>query len=163
MSKPLNPKQEAFCREYVIDLNATQAATRAGYSAKTARAIGARLLTKVDVQVCIQQLMDERSKRTGITADRVLIEIEHLAMFDPKDLTKVRKPDDIAELPEEVRRAIVGWGWDKSGNFTVKMAKEKALEMLGRHHKLFTDKVEVEVVDSLAERLERVRAKRAAK
>jgi phage terminase small subunit len=52
-------------------------------------------------------------------------------------------PQDIPNLPEEVRRAIVGWGWDKAGNFTLKLAdKNAALTNLGRHLGMFTDKVE---------------------
>ena len=153
----LTPKQEAFVREYLIDLNATQAAMRAGYSPKTSNEQGARLLANVSVRSALEIAMKERGERTKVTGDRVLMEIERLAMFDPKDLTLLTGPRDIAELPEDIRRAIVGWGWDKNGNFTVKMAKEKALEMLGRHHKLFTDKIEVDVTSSLADRIKEAR------
>lgn len=144
MIDKLTPKQEAFCREYLVDLNGTKAYLRAGYKVndKVAAVNAARMLASAKVGFRIAKAMEERGERTRVTSDRVLVEIERLAMFDPKDLTKVSSPGDIAALPEEVRRAIVGWGWDKNGNFTVKMAKEKALEMLGRHHKLFTDKVE---------------------
>lgn len=155
--KALTPKQAAFVREYLIDLNATQAAIRAGYSQKTANEQGARLLANVSVRFDLNLAMKERGERTKITGDRVLMEIERLAMFDPKDLTQLTGPRDIADLPEDIRRAIVGWGWDKNGNFTVKMAKEKALEMLGRHHKLFTDKIEVDVTASLADRIKEAR------
>ncbi len=156
-SNKLTPKQEAFVREYLIDLNATQAALRAGYSPRTSNEQGSRLLANVSVRFALNQAMKERGERTKVTGDRVLMEIERLAMFDPKDLTRLTGPRDIEDLPEDIRRAIVGWSWDKNGNFTVKMAKEKALEMLGRHHKLFTDKIEVDVTASLADRIKEAR------
>lgn len=138
----LTPKQERFVAEYLIDLNATQAATRAGYSAKTANEQGARLLANVSVRSALQEAMERRTKRLEATADDVLREITRLAMFDPADLTNVKGPEDIKALPEDVRRAIVGWSWDRQGRFTVKMVKEGALDMLGRHHGLFKDRVE---------------------
>jgi phage terminase small subunit len=137
----LNPKQKRFCEEYIIDLNATQAAIRAGYSAHTAQEQSSRLLSNVMIKSMVEQLMEARGQRTRITADRVLQEIEHLASFDPAQLADVKGAEDIKRLPEDVRRAIVGWRYTKDG-FEIKLAKEKALEMLGRHHKLFTDKTE---------------------
>jgi len=65
----LTDKQERFCQEYIVDLNATQSAVRAGYSKKTAYSIGQRLLKNVEIQEHIQQLMDARSARTEIKAD----------------------------------------------------------------------------------------------
>lgn len=140
--KELTAKQAQFVAEYLIDLNATQAATRAGYSAKTANEQGARLLANVSVRSAMDAAMKERGERTKITADDVLREITRLAMFDPADLTEVKSPQDIKALPEDVRRAIVGWTWDRQGRFTIKLVKEGALEMLGRHHSLFKDRVE---------------------
>jgi len=138
----LTPKQERFVAEYLIDLNATQAATRAGYSSKTANEQGARLLANVSVRSALQEAMERRTKRLEATADDVVREITRMAMYDPADLTEVKSPQDIKALPEDVRRAIVGWSWDKQGRFTIKLAKEGALEMLGRHHALFKEKVE---------------------
>jgi phage terminase small subunit len=68
----LTPKQQLFCDEYLIDLNATQAAIRAGYSAKTAYSIGERLLRNVEIQEVLQELKKERHERTKINADYVL-------------------------------------------------------------------------------------------
>ena len=75
MSKDLTPKQAMFCREYLIDLNGTQAAIRAGYSPKTAQEQSARLLSNVIIQEYVQLLMEERSKRVNITAEDVLGDI----------------------------------------------------------------------------------------
>ena len=74
----LTAKQEMFCKEYLIDLNATQAAIRAGYSENTAKEIGCENLTKPNLSVEIQRLMALRSKKTEITADYVLNGIKTL-------------------------------------------------------------------------------------
>lgn len=132
MSK-LTAKQTQFVAEYLIDLNATQAAIRAGYSTKTAQRIGSENLLKPVVATALTEAMKARGVRTEVTADDVVREITRLAMFDIGDLIEVRNPADIKALPEDVRRAIVGWSWDKQGNFTIKTAKEGALQMLGKH------------------------------
>lgn len=142
MSK-LTPKQSLFVKEYLVDLNATQAAIRAGYSEKTAQVIGAENLSKPIIADAVKQLMEERGERTKITADRVLEEIEHMAMFDPADLIDIKSPEEIRDLPEPIRRCITGWKWDKQGRFMLTFDKRGSLEMLGRHHKLFTDKVDI--------------------
>ncbi|MDV2934166.1 terminase small subunit, partial [Enterococcus faecalis] len=77
-----NNKQEQFAKEYLIDLNATQAAIRAGYYSKTAYSQGQRLLKNVEIQTRISELMNERSRRTEITADRVIQEIAKIAFSD---------------------------------------------------------------------------------
>ena len=68
----LTDKQKRFVEEYLVDLNATQAAIRAGYSEQTAYSIGQRLLKKVEVQEAIQQAQNKRSERTQITQDEVI-------------------------------------------------------------------------------------------
>lgn len=143
----MTPKQEAFVREYLIDLNATQAAIRAGYSVRTAQEQASRLLSNVIVKAAVAEAVQARGKRLDVSADDVLREITRLAMVDPAAFLKVRKLADIAKLPEDDRRAIVGWSWDKHGQLVLKLAKEGALQMLGRHHRLFNDKVVVEVID----------------
>lgn len=97
--------------------------------------------------------------REALANDRVLAEIEGVAFLDPKELAGITSPDAIAAAPEHVRRAIVGWSWDKAGNFVLKLAKERALEMLGKHRKLFTDKLEVDASPELAEALAKARAR----
>lgn len=71
-SNKLTPKQDAFCREYLVDLNATQAAIRAGYSEKTAAEQASRLLTNVKISERVKELSDSRRERVQIDADYVL-------------------------------------------------------------------------------------------
>ncbi len=85
MSGVLTNKQERFCDEYLVDLNATQAAIRAGYSKKTANQQGPRLLVNVGIQERIQELMDKRSERTQITQETVLKNLEELRDLAKKD------------------------------------------------------------------------------
>lgn len=82
----LTPKQQAFCREYLIDLNGTQAAIRAGYSKRTANEQAAQLLAKLSIQEYVKKLMDERNERTQIDADWVLKRLAQDASADVADL-----------------------------------------------------------------------------
>jgi phage terminase small subunit len=138
----MTPKESRFCVEYTIDGNATRAAKDAGYSPKTAYAAGCRLLKKPDVKVRIAELRADQLQRLKATADDAEIEMRRIALYDPADYIDVKSPDDVAALPEDKRRAIVGWSWDRNGNFTLRFAKTQGLEMLGRRHGLFKEKVE---------------------
>jgi len=80
----LTPKQKRFIAEYLVDLNATQAAIRSGYSPKTARFIAQENLTKPDIRKMIDAALAEQSQRTKITADAVLQEVGNIA-FAPID------------------------------------------------------------------------------
>lgn len=82
----LTDKQEAFCREYLIDLNATQAAIRAGYSEKTAHEQASRLLAHVNVKKRIQVLMEARKKRIEVNADYVLKRLVDIDQMDVVDI-----------------------------------------------------------------------------
>lgn len=93
----LNEKQQRFVEEYMIDLNATQAAIRAGYSVKNAASIGAQLLKKTQVQRAIALAKAERSRRTGITSDRVLQELARIAFVNAADLID---PETAQVLPD---------------------------------------------------------------
>ena len=81
----LNEKQKRFVSEYIIDLNAKQAAIRAGYSPKTAEVQASRLLSLVKVQTEISKAMEDRGKRTGVTQDRVLAELSAIAFAKATD------------------------------------------------------------------------------
>lgn len=82
----LTPKQATFVREYLIDLNGTQAAIRAGYSEKTARQIADQLLSKLDITEAVGKAMDKRAARTEITADRVLAEMAKVGFANLSDV-----------------------------------------------------------------------------
>lgn len=140
----LTPKQKRFVAEYLIDLNATAAARRAGYSAKTADRIGPELLGKTCVSEAIQQAIQEREKRTEITQDMVLQETAKLAFFDIRKMFDNNgKPLDISRLDDDTAAALVGLDVqdiaDPDGDYVgyvkkYKMAdKVKALELLGKH------------------------------
>jgi len=87
----MTPKRAAFVREYLIDLNATQAAIRAGYSAKSASTIGEALLRKYEIKAAVAAAMKERAGRTEITADRVLERLWMIATADPNELIQHRR------------------------------------------------------------------------
>ena len=82
----LTLKQQRFASEYMVDLNATQAAIRAGYSADSAGSIGNELLKKPDIRARISKAIAEQSKRTGVTADRVVRELARVAFANSRDI-----------------------------------------------------------------------------
>lgn len=147
----LSPKQQLFADEYLIDLNATQAAIRAGYSPKTADVKGSQLLRIVKVRTHIEQKMAERSRRTGINQDRVLQELAKIAfvkatdLIDPKDASVLENAsdDDLAVI----QSIKVKESWGEKGSSVereIKLAdKTRSLEMLGRHLGMFNDKLDV--------------------
>lgn len=163
----LTPKQAMFVREYLVDLNATQAAIRAGYSAKTANEQGARLLANVSVAQHVQAGMDKRAADVDISATRVLKEIAKMAFFDPRKLLNDDgSPKKIGDLDDDTAAAVAGIEVVTKGNadlgfadiLKIKLAdKSKNLELLGRHLKLFTDKVEIDVGGELAKRMKDAR------
>lgn len=130
----LTDKQKRFCDEYLIDLNATQAALRAGYSKKTAKQIGQQNLTKLDLKNYIDKRMKEKESELVADQDEVL-----------KYLTAVLRGETTAQ---EI--VVEGTGDGCSKAKTMKKApseKERlrAAELLGKRYALFTDKVETDV------------------
>lgn len=149
MADKLTDKQKRFCDEYLIDLNATQAAIRAGYSQKTAMQIGEQNLRKLEIQEYIQKRMKDREKRTEITQDKVLQEIARIAFDDIKNYLRFYT-DEEGNVRTEVKdsdtidtRNISEVSCGKDGQFKFKVyCKDNALNMLGKHLGMFTDKVE---------------------
>ncbi len=148
----LTDKQSCFIKEYLIDLNGTQAALRAGYSKNTAKQIATENLAKPIIRAAIQKEMDKRAVRTEITQDRVLQELATIGFLDIR-----RAFDDegniipIKDMPEDVARAIGGLDYIEFGDelkgvtSKIKLIDKKgSLELMGRHLKMFTDKVEVD-------------------
>lgn len=158
----LTDKQEMFCREYLIDLNATQAAIRAGYSEKTSNEQGARLLANVSVQNRISELKAERNDRIDIDANYVLrrlIEIDQMDVIDIMTDDMSIKP--VSEWPASWRRYLSGFdladmfegrGEDREMVGILKKIKwpdkVKNLELLGKHVTVqaFKDNVKNELV-----------------
>jgi len=159
-NKPSNsglaPKQEQFCREYLADLNATQAAIRSGYSKKTANEQGSRLLANVSVSARIAQLRSEQAKRLDITADRVLKEFGKLAFSNLGDYFKVQPdgsavvdltaltPDQAAALQEitvDEYTEGTGKGARQVKKIRIKLGDKKgALDSIAKHFGMFTNK-----------------------
>jgi phage terminase small subunit len=84
----LNDKQKLFCKEYLIDLNGTQAAIRAGYSEKTAGQQAEQLLKKLEIAAYVQELKEKRSEKTEITAEMVLRELAKIGFSNIQDYIK---------------------------------------------------------------------------
>lgn len=135
MTDTLSDKQQVFVDEYLIDLNATQAAIRAGYSEKTATEQASRLLTKVKVSEAIQVAMKARSERAEIDGDYVLNTI-HSTVERCKQSHPVTYKNGEAVMCETPDGEVVpAYSFDSS-------AVLKGCELLGKHLKMFTDKVE---------------------
>lgn len=146
----LTVKQRMFVEEYLIDLNATQAAIRAGYSAKTADQQGSRMLANVKVQQAIAERMAERSKRTGVNQDRVVLELAKIAFVRMTDVVdsngKIKQDaseDDLSCI-ESIKYKESDNEYGGSVEREVKVAsKLKALELLGKHLGMWNDKLDV--------------------
>lgn len=147
----LTPKQKAFCDEYLIDLNATQAAIRAGYSTSTAKDIGCENLAKPNIRAYIDKAIAERSKRTGINQDRVIRELAKLAFVNANDVINMDEATLKDDVLEEDTAAIAsvkvkyiptkeGEGVEREIRLTDKL---KALELLGKHLGMFKDRLEI--------------------
>lgn len=158
--RKLTAKQQAFVNEYIVDLNATQAAIRAGYSQDTAGSIATENLSKPAIAAAIQEALDLRAERTRITADRVLVEVAKLGFSNIKNLfTEGGQLRNLSTLPDEVAASIqsvevvtkrVEGGEDHEVEYVhkIKMADKKAsLELLGKHLKLFADRTELTGAD----------------
>lgn len=147
----MTEKQRRFCEEYLIDLNAKQAAIRAGYKPDNADVIGYQLLQKTSVRTAVDVAMAERSRRTGISQDRVITELAKLAFVNPYDVidpsdASIREdasPDDLACIQSvKVKRSSNEFG--SSEEREVKLYDKKAsLELLGRHLGIWNDKLNV--------------------
>ncbi|WP_313481491.1 terminase small subunit [Atlantibacter hermannii] len=160
----LTDKQEMFCREYLIDLNATQAAIRAGYSAKTANEQGAQNLAKLSIQNRISDLKAERNEQTGIDAAYVLrrlVEIDQMDVLDIMTSTGELKP--VSQWPKVWRTTLSGLDvveMSAEGNTAALLKKikwpdkVKNLELLGKHINVqaFREQVKTEhVVESISD------------
>ncbi|MGI4802893.1 MAG: terminase small subunit [Janthinobacterium lividum] len=158
MSDGLTVKRAMFVQEYLVDLNATQAAIRAGYAADSASVEGCRLLADAKVAAALAEAMEVRAVRIGISQDRIAAELSKLGfsnMLDyltiPEDgdvsvdLTKLTR-DQAAALAEVTTEEVTTGGGDNrqtTKRVKIKLSdKRAALVELGRHVGMFRDKVE---------------------
>jgi phage terminase small subunit len=167
VKRKLTPKQRLFIKEYLIDLNATQAAIRAGYSKKTARSIGQRLLTYVDIRNELVAAMHTREEKTDITAERVLKELALIAFADMKNYVAISEdgvvtantwdemPESASRVVQEVKevRRIMGSG--EGGKEIIlecrlgykHHSKVQALELIGNHLGMWKNIEEIKFPD----------------
>ena len=131
----LTAKQSRFVEEYLIDLNATQAAIRAGYSEKTAKQIGSRLLTNVDVQAAVSEGQEARAERTEITQDYVLTTIHSTIERCRQAEPVFYKNGDPVMCETEDGEVVPAYTFQAN-------AALKGCELLGKHLGMFTEKVE---------------------
>lgn len=187
----LTDKQKRFCEEYLIDLNATQAAIRAGYSEKTAYRTGADNLRKPQIEEYIAKRQKELSRSTEITQERVIKELALIVFSNNADYAHVVEkkmqveaggalvdvldkdgkpvmyrtvePVLTEKLTEEQKRALAVIKKGRDGLEVKSCDKVKALELLGKHLGIFTDKIEANVNDTTRSELQELLAQRKAR
>ena len=155
----LTAKQKKFVDEYLIDLNATQAAIRAGYSEKTADRIASENLRKLEVQKYLQTKQTKLQNKSEVTQQRVIDELASIAFAKGTDYATIKNGcvniQDTDKLTDKQKAAISGI---KSTQFGVEIKladKLKALELIGKHIGMFKDKEEpdpesvVQIVDDI--------------
>lgn len=165
----LTDKQERFVQEYLIDLNATQAAIRAGYSPDSARQMGAENLSKPDIADAIAARAKKHSEKLDLSAERTLAAIAEIAFGDIRKMFDadgaLRRPQDwddetaAAVAGMDVVTVSAGEGMVEHVAKIRRTDRLRALDMLARHHSLYNDKLEVNVTDNLADRVARAKAR----
>jgi phage terminase small subunit len=182
----LTPKQELFAREYLVDLNATQAALRAGYSARAAHVQGSRLLTYAEVAAFIAEHHKPRLQKLELSADRVVNELARIGLADPRramrwgkrEITEdvkekgskrsVRRKSmvpfcdlvDSDDLDDDTAAAIAGVKMGANGVEIRFHDKRAALVDLGRHLGVFKESIDITVPVTFV--IERTRRSREA-
>lgn len=148
----LKPKQRRFVDEYLKDSNGAQAAIRAGYSAKTARAIASELLTFPHVKAAIEERLQKVAAKADVTAEYVLSSLKEIV-----ERTMQRVPVMVGQGKDR-QQAV-----DEDGNGVWEfdsMGANAALKMLGQHLALFTEKVQHSADQDLVELIRRARKAR---
>lgn len=138
-----NAKHEQFCQLVAKGMTATDAYVEIGFTPSGRNAGRLRCTPKIVDR--IDELMARGAARAEVTVERTVRELADMAFYDPGELgaADISGPKDIQKLPEPLRRAIVGWHWDKFGNFVLKLAnKDGALDKIGRYLGMYRDKVE---------------------
>lgn len=177
MTRKLKERLERFCRAYTLDLNATNAALTAGYARNSAYSQGQRLLKNSAVAARIDEIQRKQCEKLDITAERVLTEIAKLAYSNMDDYVDVvsgqrvlntgKATRDQMAAVQEITEDNTGGSGDGERKVVVRtrfklVDKGINLERLGRHLKLFTDKVEHSGLNGLGDRLNKIRQRKNA-
>lgn len=156
MSKKLNEKQKLFCKYFIISLNATDAAEKAGYSKRTAYSQGQRLLKNVEVQNYIQKSRDKRDEKLELEAVDIVEEIRKIAFGNATDFLEISDGRVRVRSLEGIDTTFIAGVkeiFDKEGMFLgleLKFHdKVKSLDMLMRHKAQYSDKVELSVDEQI--------------
>lgn len=133
----LTEKQRRFVEEYLIDLNATQAAIRAGYSEATAGTQGYQLLQKTTIQNAIEQAKADRRERSRMKADDIIFELEKIAQSDIRKLYENGRLKRLDDMTLEDAQLINELSMTEFGPKVKLYDRMKALDMLMKHHDLY--------------------------
>ena len=144
----MTPKQERFVQEYLVDLNATQAAIRAGYSPNGAEVTGCKLLRVAKVREAVDAARDKLAAKAGVTAERIVEEYARLAFSDPRavmkwgpDGVKLKPSDDLTDGEAALVAEVSQTETKDGGSMKVKLHDKKgALDSLARHLGMFIDR-----------------------
>lgn len=150
----MTPREQAFVREYLVDLDQSKAAVRAGYSERSRREIGRKLMKKPQIQRAVAEAMAARAQRTNVTADRVLEELGRLCFADVRELFNddgtLKSP---GELSPEVAAAVASLDVSETGGADAPVVVTKkarlhdkvaALTLAARHLGMLNDKLKIE-------------------
>lgn len=142
----MTEKQKRFCDEYLIDLNATQAAIRSGYSAKTAKQIGQQNLTKLDIQEYINKRLAEKEAELIADQDEILRTLTRVLRRQEMDTVVVTCKERSSKYDEKGKKVTIEKEVPQLVQVPTKVSDlNKAAELLGKRYALFTDKVETDV------------------
>lgn len=133
----LNPRQARFVSEYLVDLNGKQAAIRAGYSERSAKQTACRLLGEAAVKKAVTSAMEKRQERTGLSQDEVIQDLREL-----RDICMGRKKVKVMTIVKNSREGTAE-PVEVEGVMFEPSSANRALELLGRHMRMFTDKMDV--------------------
>jgi phage terminase small subunit len=149
----LTAKQQRFADEWLIDMNATAAAIRAGYSPRSADVTGARLLANARIRAYLDERMAEHSRRTNVTQERIIRELARIAFLDPTQLVNMDTAELLDNATADDRAAIAsvkvktiptqeGTGIEREIRLHDKI---KALELLGKRFGMWLDRQQIDV------------------
>lgn len=142
----LTEKQKRFCDEYLVDLNATQAAIRAGYSKKTAKQIAQQNLTKLDIQEYIKKRMAEKEDALIAKQDEVLQTLTRVLRRQEMDTVVVTCKERSSGYDENGKKVIVEKEIPRVVQIPTRVNDlNKAAELLGKRYGLYTEKIETDV------------------